>query len=57
MMLRSFTATLHASISASFVIEQEGLPVISEESAGEWNGDNPFRRLDVLRKRHKHHKD
>lgn len=52
-----YEATLHASISASFVIEQGGLPVISEGSAGKWNGDNPFRRLDVLRKRHEHHKD
>ena len=52
-----FAATLHASISASFVIEQEGLPVISEESTGTWNGDDPFRRLDILRERHKNKKD
>jgi len=52
-----YEATLCGSISASFIIEQEGLPVISEESVGMWNGDNPSRRLDVLRKRHKHNKD
>lgn len=52
MMSLAFAATLHASISASFVIEQEGLPVMSEESAGIWNGDDPFRRLDILRERH-----
>ncbi|KIM43590.1 hypothetical protein M413DRAFT_68614 [Hebeloma cylindrosporum] len=49
-----YEATLHASISASFIIEQEGLPAISEDSMGrcQWNGDVPSRRLDILRKRH-----
>ncbi|KAF8639802.1 hypothetical protein AX17_001061 [Amanita inopinata Kibby_2008] len=42
-------ATLYASVSASFIIEQEGLPVLSPE--GTWNNDSPQRRLEVLRKR------
>jgi hypothetical protein len=52
MMPWAFAATLYASISASFVIEQEGLPVMSGELAETWNGDDPFRRLDILRERH-----
>ncbi|KAF8204950.1 Ribokinase-like protein [Pholiota molesta] len=42
-------ATLHATVSASFIIEQQGLPVLSE---GLWNGDSPLRRLEILKKRH-----
>ena len=56
MMPWSHIAILHASVSASFVIEQEGLPVISEEPKGTWNGDDPFRRLDILRKRNENRK-
>ncbi|KAF7301436.1 PfkB domain-containing protein [Mycena indigotica] len=39
-------ATYYASVSASFVIEQQGLPKLSE--AGDWNGDSPQRRLEQL---------
>lgn len=43
-------AVLYASVSASFIIEQEGLP--SMESDGRsWNGNSPQRRLSDLRKR------
>lgn len=52
-------ATFYASVSASFVIEQQGLPKIGAgvdgkgSTGGTWNGDSPKRRLDQLRKRHK----
>ena len=46
------TAVLHASVSASFVIEQEGLPAMTFEPSEGWNRDQPSRRLDVLRERH-----
>ncbi|KAI6035433.1 Ribokinase-like protein [Pisolithus orientalis] len=39
-------ATLYAAVSASFVIEQSGLPVLK------WNNDIPQRRVDALRQRH-----
>ncbi|KAF8633672.1 hypothetical protein AX15_001283 [Amanita polypyramis BW_CC] len=42
-------ATLYASVSASFVIEQEGLPLLS--SGNIWNNDSPQRRLELLRRR------
>jgi len=45
-------AALYATVSASFIIEQEGLPAVTYEPIEEWNGDQPFRRLDALRKRH-----
>lgn len=41
-------ATLYASVSASFVIEQEGLPILSTE--GFWNNDSPHRRLELMRR-------
>ena len=47
-------ATLYATISASFVIEQEGLPHITQTPDEEgtqlelWNGDSPQRRLQAL---------
>ncbi|KAF7331930.1 PfkB domain-containing protein [Mycena kentingensis (nom. inval.)] len=44
-----YQATLYASVSASFIIEQTGLPSLS--SMGEWNHDSPQRRLDELRAR------
>lgn len=46
-------ATLYATVSASFTIEQEGLPSIkyTSPSVETWNGDEPLRRLEVLRKR------
>ncbi|KAJ7086671.1 Ribokinase-like protein [Mycena epipterygia] len=47
-----YEATFHASVSASFIIQQEGLPVISvANGATQWNGDTPQRRLKELRQR------
>ncbi|KNZ74422.1 hypothetical protein J132_06934 [Termitomyces sp. J132] len=48
-------ATFHASVSASFIIEQEGLPILSQDKVGNfvWNGDVPHRRLNILLARHK----
>lgn len=50
-------AVLYASVSASFTIEQSGLPRITREGiAGEteeWNGDTPLRRLTALQQRMK----
>jgi len=50
------TATLYASVSASFIVEQDGLPnfslQVSENSMLEkWNGDLPERRLEESRAR------
>ncbi|KAF9485382.1 Ribokinase-like protein [Pholiota conissans] len=47
-----YAATLHATVSASFVIEQEGLPAFDKGSPAAWNGDSPLRRLEELKKRH-----
>ncbi|KAI0356585.1 Ribokinase-like protein [Trametes cingulata] len=51
-------ATLYATVSASFTIEQEGLPrltgtsnVKGEQQLEEWNGDSPHRRLRELQDR------
>lgn len=48
-------ATLFAAVSASFAIEQGGLPVmtsnIQDPDAPSWNGDSPMRRLEKLRER------
>ncbi|KAH9853707.1 Ribokinase-like protein [Lenzites betulinus] len=50
-------ATLYATISASFTIEQEGLPRLRHETAEgskqveHWNGDSPARRLKELQER------
>ena len=46
------SAALHATVSASFVIEQEGLPVMALTPTEVWNGDQPSRRLYALRERH-----
>jgi len=49
-----FQAAFYASVSASFTIEQQGLPslsVNSESGVEEWNGDSPRRRLEALRQR------
>jgi hypothetical protein len=43
---------LFGTVSASFIIEQEGLPAMTHTPTEEWNGDQPLRRLDALRKRH-----
>lgn len=45
-------AAFYASISASFIIEQEGLPRMSTDSTM-WNGDKPYDRLEKLLKRRK----
>ncbi|KAJ8086369.1 hypothetical protein PM082_005192 [Marasmius tenuissimus] len=42
-----YEASLYAAVSASFTIQQGGLPVFSE---GLWNQDSPTRRLEVLKK-------
>ncbi|KAF8917788.1 Ribokinase-like protein [Mucidula mucida] len=48
-----YEATMYATISASYVIEQEGLPRISMAIDGSslWNGDSPKERLKLLRER------
>ena len=52
--LTSTAAILYATVSASFVIEQEGLPSLSqseprdEVATERWNDDIPQRRLEVL---------
>ena len=41
-----FQATLHATVSASLVIEQLGLPKLKKTAGGEfWNEDSPVSRL------------
>jgi len=53
--LTHLVATLYASVSASFVIEQEGLPLIEPDGGSwKWNGDFPQRRLLDLRNRTGH---
>jgi len=52
-----YAAALYATVSASFIIEQEGLPNISLITVAgnlieEWNRDSPQRRLKELRTRH-----
>jgi len=42
-------ATLYASVSSSFIIEQAGLPTYTNDDL--WNGDHPHRRLAALRSR------
>jgi len=48
-------AMLYASVSASFTIEQPGLPTITRSLTAavpeEWNNDTPYRRLADLRER------
>jgi len=45
-------AALYATVSASFVIEQEGLPLIEPDGGSwKWNYDSPQRRLSDLRHR------
>ena len=53
---RSLLAVLHATVSASFTIEQLGLPNINEPLSDDGgntrcNDDDSFRRLDQLRAR------
>ncbi|KAL4075809.1 Ribokinase-like protein [Scleroderma citrinum] len=59
----SSRATLYAAVSASFVIEQGGLPTLrmTPEGVEVWNNDVPMRRVGALRQRcvrkihYKHH--
>ncbi|WWC92495.1 uncharacterized protein L201_007454 [Kwoniella dendrophila CBS 6074] len=47
-----YEALLYATISASFVVEQFGLPSLSITDGNErWNGDIPKERVEALRKR------
>ncbi|KAF9468956.1 Ribokinase-like protein [Collybia nuda] len=49
-------ATLYATVSASFTIEQEGLPTVIQSpdlSQEKWNDDSPQRRLELLKMRHR----
>jgi len=48
-----YEAAFYASVSASFAIEQFGLPSFQPET-NRWNNDNPIRRLRELRARHPH---
>lgn len=46
------TAVFYASVSASFIIEQEGLPLMEADGGlRKWNEDSPQRRLSELRHR------
>ncbi|KAI0254290.1 Ribokinase-like protein [Lactifluus subvellereus] len=51
-----FEAAFHATVSASYTIEQLGLPRVSRASADvrneEWNGDSPWTRLQELKARY-----
>lgn len=54
-LLTLMIATFYASVSASFIIEQSGLPSLSEPAADgseKWNNDDPYRRVEELRVRH-----
>lgn len=47
-----YEAVLYASVSASFIIEQEGLPSLEPDGdSWMWNKDSPRRRLSNLRNR------
>ncbi|KAF9646979.1 Ribokinase-like protein [Thelephora ganbajun] len=47
-----YEAALYASVSASFIIEQEGLPLMELDGGSrKWNGDSPQCRLSDLRNR------
>ncbi|KAG1832922.1 Ribokinase-like protein [Suillus variegatus] len=48
-----YEAALYASVSASFTVQQLGLPHLTVGSNGveEWNQDSPHRRLEALRQR------
>nr|XP_019007751.1 pfkB family carbohydrate kinase superfamily protein [Kwoniella pini CBS 10737]OCF46532.1 pfkB family carbohydrate kinase superfamily protein [Kwoniella pini CBS 10737] len=47
-----YEAVLHGTVSASFVVQQFGLPILSSiEGVERWNDDSPQSRLEELRKR------
>ncbi|KAH7916744.1 Ribokinase-like protein [Hygrophoropsis aurantiaca] len=51
-----YQAAYYASVSASFTIEQGGLPIMTgmaKDGSEIWNGDSPRRRLEELKQRHK----
>jgi hypothetical protein len=50
-MLNPSIAVLYATVSASFVIEQYGLPPVGPGAL--WNGDNPERRVKELQSRYR----
>jgi len=49
-----YEATFYASVSASYTVEQNGLPRVGRDSANReiWNGDRPEDRLKLIRDRH-----
>ncbi|KAJ3803113.1 Ribokinase-like protein [Lentinula aff. detonsa] len=50
-----YEAVFYATVSASFVIEQSGLPAFTAGANGsvQWNNDSPLRRLEALKSRRK----
>lgn len=54
-LVQRWSAAFFATISASYTIEQHGLPRITRPSSDvlseEWNGDSPWRRLEELKAR------
>jgi hypothetical protein len=47
-------ASLYATVSASFTVEQGGLPALtSSPGVEEWNGRLPGQRLEELKVRHR----
>ncbi|KAJ3723217.1 Ribokinase-like protein [Lentinula raphanica] len=48
-----YEAAFFASVSASFVIEQSGLPAFTSSADGseQWNNESPLRRLEALKRR------
>lgn len=43
---QDFQAAVYATVSASFTIEQHGLPLLKD---GMWNGDRPQMRLGLIK--------
>jgi hypothetical protein len=51
-------AALYGTVSAAYIIEQEGLPKLSRANSEEiWNGDSPRIRLENIRERSKMNAD
>ncbi|WVR08771.1 hypothetical protein IAU60_005829 [Kwoniella sp. DSM 27419] len=47
-----YEASLYATVSASFTVEQFGIPSLDSQESGErWNGETPHDRLEDLRRR------
>lgn len=50
-----YEAMLYGTVSASFTIEQLGLPKLAIDNGKEtWNGDSPSRRLQDMKDRHEY---